>query len=137
MPTTTQEEAIKSILESLNEIKAIKPKFIEKYLHFLETNKLFFQPYTSWTDTLTKSLGPTYRDPPQTKNTIEKLNLDTKKFLNISPLDPTKNAGAIFEVKDLINAIKNEMEITPLPPQTHLQSPYGQTMLQEEHCVIQ
>jgi len=140
MPTTTQEEAINSILKSLNEIneiKAIKPQFIEKYLHFLETNKLFFQPYTSWTDTLIKSLGPTYSDLPPTKNRIEKLNLDTKKFLNISPLDPTKNAGAIFEVKDLINAIKNEMEITPLPPQTHLQSPYGQTMLQEEHCVIQ
>ena len=141
MPTTTQEEAINSILKSLNEIneiKAIKPQFIEKYLHFLETNKLFFQPYTSWTDTLTKSLGPTYRDPPQTKNTIEKLNLDTKKFLNIStPLDPTKNAGAQFEVEDLINAIKNEMKITPLPPQTNLQSPYGQPMQQEEHCVIQ
>ena len=49
MPTTTQEEAINSILESLNKIKAIKPKFIKQYLHFLETNKLFFQPSTSWT----------------------------------------------------------------------------------------
>jgi|GEM_PF-3179064 len=144
MPTTTQEEAINSILESLNEIKEIKPQFIKQYLHFLETNKLFFQPYTSWTDTLRKSLGPTYRDLPPTKNTIEKLKLDTKKFLNISTsLDSTKNSGAQFQVENLINAIKNQMEITPLPleitplsPQTHPQLPNGQSMRQEECCVI-
>jgi hypothetical protein len=141
MPKTTQEqeqEAINSILKSLNEIKAIKPKFIEQYLHFLETKKLFFLPFTSLMDTLRKSLGPTYSDPPQTKNTIEKLKLDTKKFLNISTsLSPTQNAGAQFEVENLINAIKNEMGITPLSPQTHLQSPDGQPMQQEECCFIQ
>ncbi len=133
MPTQQEQEqqAIENILESLNKIKAIKPEFIEQYLHFLETNKLFFQPSTSWMGTLRKSLGPTYSDSTQTKTTIEKLNLDTKKFLNISePSDPTKNSGAKFNVNALINAI-NEMGRTPLPPQTNLQSPGGQPMQQE------
>ncbi len=138
MPTTTQEESINSILESLNKIKAIKPKFIEQYLYVLEESQRLFQPSTSWTDTLRDSLGPTYSDSTQTTKTIEKLKLDTKKFLNISkPSDPTKNAGAQFQVENLINAIKNEMGITPLSPQTNLQSPDGQPMQQEECCFIQ
>ncbi len=140
MPTQQEQEqqAIKNILESLNKIKAIKPKFIEQYLHFLEESQRLFQPSTSWTDTLRKSLGPTYSDTQTTKTLIEKLKLNTILFLAVSePFNRENTQGAKFNVNALINAIKNEMGITPLSPQTNLQSPDGQPMQQEERCFIQ
>jgi len=104
MPTTIQEEAIRSILESLEKLN--DPQFTQKYLEFLKENKLHFQPFTDLMDKLS-ILGPTLSDPTQTKTTIHKLKLDTRKFLDISkPLDPTTNAGTRFESNALIIAIK-------------------------------